>query len=939
MNLNRSCLTSLLCAIVLTFSYTNVRADQLHLSVKANSSRAQVVSKADSLVKEVARRMAALSALTIKDRMAHGLWPNNLQLSFPMVVRLGLSTGESTASQHFNHVSKLKGGGGHPWASDLILQFDTTGTEAFPTTYQQLLQNVFDSAKATMNLLFGQPSVGGIVHVANFDASIGDRQASAGGYYLPDNGSGVPEIRFPVYNQNEAAAVNFVHCLLLAYLGPNGYSTDAFEEGIVRAVTMRVVRTAGALPTSLDGPTLESDLEATYDVGSTYDWNNQRALGGPQFIAPNLISEPLPASGGAGLYLTRYEMAGTAWAKVLTEYPTFASSLNADVYATPSLGGNVAGLTTAAQQILTTSNPASPTVEGLTFADWFQRQFILQTNLTQGKKMFLLATPITSGLQAPDFGVFILEATYFSTDSTGNETLLSGTCYPIFWDATYNRFTTTAQDQVINIAGSQGDIAPSFTDLYAGQPYRVTVDAPVGGNTTRVYLPSGAIATAANPALNDFYGTVSGVTIPNGSTAEVQLVQGSTVLGTYPVTNDAFGATVGALGGYSAGNHSYVINVMLANGATVFSRTVDKTEPGGMGVDLRNNGTGNFAPTGGLPAGISMVGLSIDPFTSDAPTLFNLSASQLLFARFDSNIAAYDLFPNTEAPTGGHAYFVNLPAAQPNFSINGYLVPNVTSTVALGPGWNMVTTPINQTVPLTSVSVVHTTDFPALFTDAAGTTVGVDFFQFVPGPADPITGSPQGGTFLPATQFQAGVGYFVRVLAPEGVSLAFAPATTDGPGGNLGGGLPTGGLPNGSGAHQKASGIDGWLMKSQVNTGGAFSYVILGESPAGSNIENDQVDSSLPPGIGGLQASSVKGNPLFRDIRPFGTRQTYKLHVSGLTYGNKINLSFEMLEGIIHTFKVVDPATGRTYTAMPNSHLTFTAIGSSETFLVEVTGH
>ena len=76
--------------------------------------------------------------------------------------------------------------------------------------------------------------------------------AVVGGFYLDDNGSGEREIRFPVYAAPEAAAVNFVHCLLLAYLGSKDYGFDAFSEGLVRASTMRIARTAGALPASLD---------------------------------------------------------------------------------------------------------------------------------------------------------------------------------------------------------------------------------------------------------------------------------------------------------------------------------------------------------------------------------------------------------------------------------------------------------------------------------------------------------------------------------------------------------------------------------------------------------------------------------------------------------------------------------------------------------------
>src|ERR1019366_5867658 len=355
------------------------------------------------------------------------------------------------------------GGGG-----DLVLQFDTIRREVFPTAYQQLLQNVFNSAKSTLDIIFGMPAIGGNVHVANFDASIDDRNAVAGGYFLPDNGAGVPEIRFPVYNANETAAVNFIHCLLLAYLGPDGYAWDGFEEGLVRAVTMKVARTSAALPGGLDPTVIETVLQNSYDVEGGYDWSNQRPLSGPLFIAPNLRALPLPVSGGSGAYLMRYMMSGSAWSKVLVEYPTFASSLNAQVYATPALGSNLAGLTTASQTILTNQRPANATVEGMSFAAWLQHQYVLDPTATQGSKVLVDITPLTTGLTTGDFGVFIVEATYFSTDAAGNETPLSGTSYPIFWDASFNRIVTSAQDEQIDITASQGSVVPNLPDLFSG---------------------------------------------------------------------------------------------------------------------------------------------------------------------------------------------------------------------------------------------------------------------------------------------------------------------------------------------------------------------------------------------------------------------------------------------------------------------------------------
>ena len=147
--------------------------------------------------------------------------------------------------------------------SEINLVFDDSGSRAFPAAYKQLLIDTFTQAKATIVTIFGPPSLGGDVHVRNYDADIGDRDAVAGGYYIHDNGAGEREIRFPVYTAPEAAGVNFVHTLLLAYLGAKDYGFDAFSEGLVRASVMRIVRTAGAMPASMDQEVIESVLENT----------------------------------------------------------------------------------------------------------------------------------------------------------------------------------------------------------------------------------------------------------------------------------------------------------------------------------------------------------------------------------------------------------------------------------------------------------------------------------------------------------------------------------------------------------------------------------------------------------------------------------------------------------------------------------------------------
>lgn len=899
-------------------------------------TRKEVVTLADSAYTKFENGAYKLSQSAIQTRQRLGYWKAGIPLSLPAVVLLagpGSTGGSSYTGGKMQHYTAGPGGSGaggikgpNPFTSGpLILQFDANGNEAFPTAYQQLLQAVFNQVQPTLNLLFGNPSQGGVVHVANFDATIGDRQAVAGGYYLPNNGNGVPEIRFPVYNANETAAVNFVHCLLLAYLGPNGYSSDSFEEGLVRAITMKAVRTAGAMPSTLDPTAMENVLEADYDVLGFYDWNNQRSLSAAAFIAPNLIASPLPASGGTGLFLDRYIMGGSAWAKLITEYPTFAANLNQAVYANPSLGSNIPGLIQAAQQILNTSRSSNPTVEGFSFSDWYNRQFILQPTPVFGTRLFSQVLPIspTTG----DFAVFDIDGTLFSTDAQGNENLLSAvTAYPIFWDDQFQRFNTSAQDAQMTFNNGSSNVEPNLPDLYAGQAYRATIDLPAMDQLVRVAVPANAAYTSAGVA-NDFYGTTAGVSVPTGNTLTAQVSIGGQIVGAFPVTNDAFGGQIGTASGYSTGNVTLTVSLIMNSGgvnSTLMTRTIDKPGPGSMAVNLWLNSEQTYTFPNGLPGGISMLGMPIDPFISDASAILGTPAGSTLEARYDPAIVNYRYYPASEPFTAGHAYFINLPSAAANFSISGREQAGMSRSVALKPGWNMVSLPMLQSLQASGVRVVHATDFPVDFSSALGTLLGKDFFYFAPGANDPVAGTPQSGTFNPAATFDPGVGYFVEVLAPEGVTLVFDPGNTM----NI--------------AHPQADPPDGWEMKAIItNYDGRSSHVILGGLIGAPNNFDNRFDTPLPPAIGpGLQVGSLNGlSRLYRDERAYGQYQTFTIQVKGLTVGQTFTLSFAQLQGLIRYFSVMDNQTKQTYTSFINSKFTFKASLPTETFTIRAIGY
>ncbi|MBX3119849.1 MAG: hypothetical protein KF784_12345 [Fimbriimonadaceae bacterium] len=873
----------------------------------------------DLAVRNFAQRLSSLTQRNRETLSRVGRYNTNIPFSMPTVVQLTVNgvplppaltgrTGRKTLD---------------PQGNSITLAFDPSGSTAFLPSYKQLLIDTFTTAQATMNLVFGTPAASGTVFVRNFDATIGDRDAIAGGYFVANNGSGQAEIRFPVYSSPEATAVNFVHCLCLAYLGGSSYSFDAFQEGIVRAATMRIVRTPGALPAFLDAEKVEETLENTYDVGNFYDWYNQRALSGQRFIAPNLRDVPLPIGGSlGGIYLLRYQMAGSAWQKALVEFPGFAAQFNQAFYADPSIAGNIPALLALGQNVIDTLNGGpNATIEGLSFAQWYRRQFILQTQDLVGQKLLLQPLPLFADGGTSDFGVYLVQATWFETLANGNEILSSGVSYPIFWTDVYDRLFPSAQDERMDIGGAYGSLAPNFSNLYAGQPYRVAVDVPVQDKMARVYVPSGAFSTGSNPSPRNFYGTVLGVPTGAGVSIRVRVTIGATVIDNIPVTHGAFGFTISAaqfLG--SARCRIEVISTVSGLDTVVIDRRVNKG-PGALAVDLRT-GNGESLFTTGLPGGLSSFGFPVDPLDNLPSTVLGIPENDVLAARWNGGKGKYDIYPDGGGFIGRNGYFARMAAPVGALNVLGRNHPGTSVAVALRPGWNMITTPINEVVPTSRVRVVVAADSPLAFADAIGPVLSPDFFTFSPGAPDAASGFPETGSMTAATNFQPGKMYFIRVLAAEGASLLFTPATPLLPGSAQLSAVP---VPSPS----------NWGLRVTLTDWYRESSVIVGGSATATSSFDPKEDTAFPPAFSQGMQVAVEGG-LYRDTRKAPAPQVYKINLTGLKknqrYWVRINPETGKLKRYI--FRDLDTPSYRSVTG--SFEYTFTTSKTEKTIVIIV---
>lgn len=741
-------------------------------------------------------------------------------------------------------------------AGDLTLTYS-----GFDSTYQAYLQSVYASAKSTLDAVFGRAAVGGTLKVVNDDTTISDRRAVVGGYYVP-NAPGGPEIRLPVNLDQTTAGVNFIHALLLAYQGPNPLPFDAYNEGLVRAATIVVARTPGALPGS---PSVESVLNNLYEADDRYDWLNQPALSAQPFIAPNLLLAQLPAGGSTGgIYLLRHQMAGSAWEKVFVEYPGFAAEFNRRYYASPASFQTSAQLEGLAQAALdAVSGRTNTTVEGLTFREWALRQYILNPMSAAGSKLLLEPLPLVP-LNSGDFAVFDLALHAFVTDTSGNETLVAGTAYPVYFRPDFSRFFTTAQDDVITVANGYGSVAPNFPSAtFNTAPYKVVVDTPFDTRNERVNLPAGAVFTSSGLRLQAS-GTVSGFGTAT-TNMSVRLTWAGGDSGVVSVQNGAFGASISD----TTFDKAQPVTVTLSQGGTTkLTRQVNKGR-GPLVVDLKAPAADtSFALP--LAARLNFVGLPLEPFRPYVPTVTGLDPNASLVARYDSTLGRYVYFPEEGEMHKGLGYFVRAFSAT-NPTVKGYGPGADPVVVSLRAGWNMVTNPTPNTLSVASLQVAVTTQPFLSWATASGDVVGDTVFAL-----NPDSTHPDGGTLVPTTSIAPGQGVYVRCLSSTGADLLWGLNTASKS-------AKTSPLPIASGEWRSTLTVAGDMFQS--------STVVLGQQRTGSSIPSDRTDASLPPGAGGFQAAVESNGLFYRKVFPMNQTLPVRVTLSGLVPGRWFTVS------------------------------------------------
>ncbi|MGC8666927.1 MAG: hypothetical protein ACP5VE_02260 [Chthonomonadales bacterium] len=719
-----------------------------------------------------------------------------------------------------------------------------SGDGGWTAPQQQDLQQIINIVYPELKNVYGNPSWSGQVTVLdgdNLSPALADRPALSGGIYNVST----QQIIFAQYNSAQTRVLNLTQMMALAFRGASGISYDAWEAGMARAATVLTVRNVlpriqplYAEPINVSDP--------LYHKLDYYDWLNQPPLGNDRFYPIPQQNNPVNPTSLAGMLVPRLQMSASAWLKVAAENPSFFHAFNDAYYAAlaanPNLRNNIPGLKTLAAGIV-------PTVEGLPFADWYSRQYVLDTSVSIGNKLYAWALPVRPDAGQDDYALAVVLVYYKTVITSGgnsDETELNGICFPIYWDYTFqNRLFLGAQYERVDIQSGVGAVSPVFLNSVGGDAnlhgmMRITIDFPVNLEVARLSVAPRSMGTATAP--NNFWGTIIGA---DTGTVRIQTENGADAQ--FSVQQGAFGGAVNLPSGSTAFNG-------IGRATITFTSSTGQTA-----VRKINTGYGELAatiyaadPVSSLThtfaAGPQMVAFPIRPLKPKAADalldpathepLFN--DTNLLMARWRQDAPGDDKYlryPSMDPITPGYGYWINLPA-QTTIEINGQMADSQTDLSAgLTHGWNQIGNPYTQPIALNSLQFQYQADNVPRDLQTA-ISLGWIAAQNIPqvGQVAVWQFDPANG-YTPASSLDPWRGYWIRVNVSEGLTITYP---------NPGRSVKTGQAQRSS----SPTAPQGWSAILRVRAeDGSASSVILGRADGAADGYDARFDALLPPGF------------------------------------------------------------------------------------------
>ena len=717
-----------------------------------------------------------------------------------------------------------------------------------PIVLQDFLQNFYEVVKPKLDAIYGKPSTTSTVAIKSmgfFETGTATdvERLAFGAYNVSEN-----RIYLPLYRSIDTLANAFLLNLIHAYHGPLAFHYDAWEQGFARAAASIIARDPSL---GFQDPTANN----LYTLLPQYDLLNHPALGNNTFFPPSQANIPIDGQFTiAKMLQPRLGMAGAAWLKVWMENPDFFRQLNESYYAavdsdpTGNLQGNVPFLAALVKNVVSD-------VEGLPFQQWMQRQFILDTSITGGTKLYPFILPSENSAATGQSALIAL--VYYRTTAVGDETLLDGRAFAEYHDATGSRIpslgSSSEQAQVIDGEGFLTTLSFPSQGFDDG---RITMDFSIGQMTTRAYLPSG---------LSGDLQVIWAGAAPTGDVNVTQILTpgGQQRNGQTNIARAGAGFTLGAAfgelyktrisrPGVSVGE---VITVSrnLGDGINWVVIKTDNTAGGITTVSKR-------FPTNEL----RLVSFPARPLNADPGAIINLPYSDFVLTQYDPLRNLYEMAVPDKPLLGpivpGRAFWMKLVPENKSTHEIAYTgeVPatDIDLPVAAPFGWNMIGSPFDGLIDTANLRVGFLDNDPISWAEAVTKNlVAEDIYRW-----DPVTRKYIVATQLDNAEWQ---GYWVRIYAPSGVSILIpGPATTR-----------RVQLPGSSRAVPVAA-LQTEVRIRVSDSAGSDETLTAGTAAGASDTFNPGLDKEGPPSAGGQlvasftapAASRVRGR-LLRDIR------------------------------------------------------------------------
>lgn len=827
------------------------------------------------------RRNASVQKYRAQLVRSHRLKPNQpIVLVDTVILR---SNGKPALPAAGSRKATRAGGG-------LTFTFPITGANAWDNataTSLAAIENQIYQAYYGPTGILGYPWVNGTTNVTvlSKDPYLNQQQGIFGAVFVL-NGSNM-EIWFPTFSTYDSQFLAMAQAIALAFHGSARTAYDSWEHGMARAAA--VAATVTIRPKGLDG--LYVDPSNSFFYTSDYDALNEPALGNSTFLPPTeaaLPSNPLLSD----MFLPRLQMSSTAWLKCYIEDNNFFRNFNANYWTayqgSPSVANDITQLRAIAKASLIQGN-----VEGQDFDSWYERQYVLDTSVTVGPKLYVWFSPtLASG--STDVGGASFVLLYYQTTAAGDELVKSGTSYPIYWSFDFaNRYSFGSGTDQVAITNGAGYTEPEFNGT-GNAVQRIAVDFPVNKEYQRIYFPAGAPGTEAAPA--GFYGSVVGA----NTGALAADFEGAAFNAT--IQNGAFGTTTANIpNGFRRAKLTYT---PTGGAPIVYYRNVYvrpdvdqanlEVSPGFVLVAPGPTTTVSHSFT----SDVQMFSIPVQPLTSDVAKLLGLDTTRALLAQWRQDATGtdkYQRYPTLPRYLPGYSLWGNFQNPGNNALAVSILGQNTDIqqdiSVPLQYGWTQIGSPYTSDLTYTtdantSLYIQYLNNDPVTLSDAiAAGWVAAGILAYDPSTGSMVDITQSGTTAIPQNTIKAWSGYWIRVLATEGVTLTYVNPVS-----RAASRVAKAAARRSS---TKPNDLGGWRIPISIRDAvGNAAVSVFGQSPRGAESFVPSLDVASPPPLSRSAALTATfphadwdtgygvGGSFLSDVRRTASRSQWTLTVT-----------------------------------------------------------